>query len=80
MDPEERRLIDRALKISEENNRILHRLQRAMRWSALLGFIKVLLILAPFVIGYFYLEPYLGSISNNQSLQKALDVLKTGQI
>ncbi len=65
MNPEEKALLDRTLKLSEENNRILHQMQRAARWALLWGFIKVALIIVPLVAGYLYLQPFLGKALEN---------------
>jgi hypothetical protein len=62
MDPEEKMLIQRALKLSEENNRILKRMQRAYRWAIIWGFIKIAIIIVPLVAGYLYFQPLLEQI------------------
>ncbi len=59
MNPEEKVLLERTLKLTEENNRILHRLDRARRARFVWGFIKVLIIILPLIAGYIYLEPML---------------------
>ena len=59
MNPEEKVLLERTLKLSEENNRILKKLQRSARWAILWGFIKFILIVGPLIAGYIFLEPYL---------------------
>ena len=62
MTPEERSLLERALKLGEANNKILKKLERRMRWTAAWGFIKFLLIVIPLVVGFLYLEPYVKSL------------------
>ena len=62
MNPEEKELLQRALKLSEDNNRILHKMQRAAKWAALWGFIKFLIIVVPLVVGFLLLQPYLEPI------------------
>lgn len=59
MDSEERALLERTAKLGDENNRILKKMERRARWAFLWWFIKVLIIVVPLVIGYFYLEPYI---------------------
>lgn len=58
MSPEEKLLLERSLKLSEENNRILKKMERRFRWAVLWGFIKIVIIIVPLVIGILYLEPY----------------------
>ena len=65
MNPEERALLERTLKVSQENNSMLRKLERRARWSLLWWFIKMALIVIPLVVGYFYLQPYLDSAVDN---------------
>ncbi len=58
MNPEEKVLLERTLKLSEENNQILHKIQKTARRAAIWGFIKVVIIVSPLVIGYFYFLPF----------------------
>ncbi len=61
MTPEEKVLLDRTLKLSEENNKILLDLRKSVRLAFLWGLMKFVLIVGPLILGYIYLEPYLGS-------------------
>ena len=72
MNPEEKVLLERTLKLSEENNQILRKMQRAARWAILWGFIKVAVIIVPLVIGYFYLQPFLDQALENFNSVKEL--------
>ena len=72
MDLEEKALLERTVKLSEENNQILRKMQRAARWGLIWGFIKVLIIIVPLVAGYLYLEPYLSQAVNNYNGFKEL--------
>ncbi len=76
MNPEDRHLLERAVKLSLENNEILHKMQRTARFAVLWGIIKIAIFVVPFVLGYIYLEPYFGSMSNTfKQAQEALKVL-----
>ncbi len=72
MNPEEKVLLERTLKLSEENNQILLKIQSRARWAILWGFIKVAVIIAPLVVGYFYLEPFLNQAFDNFNTMKEL--------
>ena len=72
MNPEEKALLERTAKLSEENNQILRKMQRAARWGYVWGFIKVALIIVPLVAGYLYLEPYLKEAVDNYNGFKEL--------
>ena len=75
MNPQEKVLLERTLKLSEENNQILHKMQRAARWAILWGFIKVAIIIVPLVVGYLYLQPFLGQAKENfNSIQDLLNI------
>lgn len=77
MNPEERLLLERTLKLSEENNRILKKMQRTARWAIIWGFIKLALIIVPLVIGYFFLEPYLQeAVSNYDGIKETFETLQ----
>lgn len=74
MNPEERRLLERSVKLSEENNAMLKKMRRAARWAILWGIIRFALIVVPLVVGYLYLEPYLGSL--NETFKQAQSILQ----
>ena len=75
MSPEEKVLLERALKLSEENNQILRKMQRAARWAVLWGFIKVAIIIVPLIIGYLYLQPFLNqALENYNSVKELLNI------
>ncbi|KKU49548.1 MAG: hypothetical protein UY47_C0001G0012 [Parcubacteria group bacterium GW2011_GWB1_49_7] len=72
MNPEEKKLLERSLRLAEENNEILKKIDKRAKRAAIYGFIKLAIILAPFVVGYFLLEPYFdqaqGTYQNIQRL------------
>ncbi|MBI2065695.1 MAG: hypothetical protein HYT68_01355 [Candidatus Zambryskibacteria bacterium] len=73
MDPEENRLLMRVAKLSEENNRILRKMQKAARWAILWGFIKIAIVVVPLVVGYIYLQPFFEqAIDNYNSIRDLL--------
>ncbi|MEK7461876.1 MAG: hypothetical protein AAB586_02275 [Patescibacteria group bacterium] len=75
MNPEEKTLLERTLRLSEENNQILHKIQNRARWAVLWGFIKVAIIAIPLVAGYLYLQPFLEqTIGNYNALKSALNL------
>ena len=55
---EEKELLERTLELSEDNNEILKKLDRKARWVFIWGFIKIVIIILPLVVGYFLLQPY----------------------
>ena len=74
MNPEERHLLERTLKLAEENNKILRKVESRAKRAALYGFIKLVLILLPFVVGYFLIEPYIDEAQEGYSnIQELVD-------
>jgi hypothetical protein len=65
MNPEDRLILERTLKLSEENNKILLNLLRRARWATAWGFIKILLIIVPLVLGYIFLLPYFDTLTDS---------------
>ena len=65
MNPEEKRLLERSLALSEENHKILKKLESATRWAFVWGVIKVLIILVPLIFGFIYLQPFFESFSQS---------------
>ena len=75
MNPEEKVLLERALKLSEENNQILRKIERRAQWAVLWGFIKVAIIIVPLVVGYLYLQPLLDqALENFKSVKELLNM------
>jgi hypothetical protein len=65
MNPEDRALLERALKLSEDNNIILKKMENHAKWGKIWGFVKVVLFVLPFIVGYLYLAPLLGPSLKN---------------
>lgn len=75
MNPEEKELLSKTLRLSEENNRILHKMQRAARWAVVWGFIKFVIIVTPLIIGFLYLEPHVKDLADEyEALRGALGI------
>ncbi|PIP55579.1 MAG: hypothetical protein CO183_02785 [Candidatus Zambryskibacteria bacterium CG_4_9_14_3_um_filter_42_9] len=65
MNPEEKALLERTLELSEENNRLLEKIEKRARWAVIWGFIKVIIIIVPLIAGYIYLQPFIEQSANN---------------
>ncbi|MDP2642034.1 MAG: hypothetical protein Q8P21_01960 [bacterium] len=75
MNPEEKVLLERTLKLSEENNKILRKIERRARWAVVWGFIKVAIIIVPLVIGYLYLQPFFErAMENYNGVRELLNI------
>ena len=62
MNPEERTLLQKVARQTEENYRMLREIRSTARWARVWGFFKLLLIVVPLVLGYIYLQPYLAPL------------------
>lgn len=58
MTPEERELLTRSIKLSEENNKMLRGLRRRARISSFLRTIYWLIIIGTVVASYYAIKPY----------------------
>ncbi|MBI2097639.1 MAG: hypothetical protein HYT46_01755 [Candidatus Vogelbacteria bacterium] len=56
---EDRPTLQKILEKVEENNQMLHRLQRARRWASFFSAFKWLVVIASAAGLYYYLQPYL---------------------
>ena len=59
---DERKTIEHLAELVEDNNRILHRLQRAKRWGTFFHFLYWVLILLLAAGSYYYLQPYIENL------------------
>ena len=64
MDSEDRKKLNRALEISEENNTMLKALVRSMRWSRLFKILYWSILIAVSVGAFYYLQPYVDKLSS----------------
>lgn len=58
MDSQEKQRLERVLELSEENNQILKRMLRGMRWGRLVRIIYWSVIIAASVGAFYYIQPY----------------------
>jgi len=64
MDSEDKHKLDRALELSEENNQMLKKMIRNMRWSRLIKVIYWTVIIAVSVGALYFAQPYVDSVSD----------------
>ncbi len=79
MSPEEQQLLQRAIQLSEENNRMLHAMRRDAAWAKAWGVVKIIIIVAPLVWAYYYLQPYIAKVNQlyDQTQQLQADPAKS---
>ena len=77
MSPEERELLTKSIKISEENNRMLKGIRRRARFSSLIHLIYWLLIIGSIVGSYYMVKPFVDPfISGYKSMQQNIQSVK----
>lgn len=62
MDQELRELLEKNLKISEENNDLLKKMHRSQRWSMVMSAMYWLFIVGITFGVYYYLQPYITTL------------------
>ena len=56
---DEKKTVERLAELVEDNNRILHRLQRSKRWGTFFHFLYWVVLLLLAAGSYYYIQPYL---------------------
>jgi hypothetical protein len=64
MDSEDRQKLNRALELAEENNKLIKKLVRAMRWGRFIRAIYWVIIIAVSVGSLYFIQPYLEQIKS----------------
>ncbi len=62
MNPEEKMLLKRAVDLSEDNNQMLNKLVRAMRWGRLVKSIYWIILIGISVGAFYYVQPYINQL------------------
>lgn len=62
MTPEERKLLEKTLQLTLENNLILHKQQRAARWSRMFHVVYWMGIIGASLGAYYLIQPYVDQI------------------
>ena len=58
MEPEDRKLLEETLKLSKENNKMLHKIRGVQKWQAFWSMLRIVIILGIALGAAYYLEPY----------------------
>ena len=68
MDPEDKRKLDRVLKLAEENNEYVREVRSTQKTAQMWKSIYWVLIIAAVFGGYYYLKPYLTKMTQIYSV------------
>ena len=64
MSPEERELLDKSVRLGEENNQILRSMRRSQRWASIARAVYWIIIIGSAVGVFYLLQPYIEKIQN----------------
>ena len=70
MSPEERKLLERAVALSEENNDILRSMRRSMRLGNIMTLLYWVFIIGSAVGAYYLIQPYISQITGGYDSAK----------
>ncbi len=62
MSPEEKELLNRAVELGEDNNKILHSMRRSQRIASFMRVVYWVFIIGSAVGAYYFIEPYVDGI------------------
>ena len=62
MDGEDKKMLQDALELAQENNKILHSMRRSMRVGRIMSLLYWVLILGIAVGSFYFLQPYLDKV------------------
>jgi hypothetical protein len=62
MDPESKRLIEETLRLTEENNKMLHKVRNVQKWDTFWRSLKIIFIVAVAFGALYFLEPYINKV------------------
>jgi Sec-independent protein secretion pathway component TatC len=78
MTPEERELLNRSLKLAEENNKMLRSMRRSARFSSFIRLVYWLFIIGAAFGTYYFVQPYIAPIMKTYTdLQKSVADIKS---
>ncbi len=63
MDPEDKELLEKNLELAEENNEILRKMERSMRWSRIMSILYWIVIIGSAVGAFYLVQPYIQAIT-----------------
>ena len=78
MTPEERKLLEKTLQLTVENNFILHKQQRAATWSTAFRVVYWVFIIGASLGAYYLVQPYVEQVKGLYSEARGgVDVLRS---
>jgi hypothetical protein len=77
MDPDTQKMIRETLRLSRENNEMLHKMRSAQKRAAFWRFIKLLISIGLFVLAYRFIMPYVNDLRDSyESARSSLEEIQ----
>ena len=78
MNPDERRMLEEAVELSRENNKMLKSIRSASRWARVWRIFYWTVIVVITLGSYYYIQPYIKQLKNVYSgFQSDVDQIKS---
>lgn len=62
MDPESKRLLEETFALTQENNKMLHKVRSIQKWAAFWQGIKIFVIISVALGVVYYIQPYVNKV------------------
>lgn len=77
MDPDTQKMIRETLRLSRDNNEMLHKMRGAQKRAAFWRFIKMLISIGLFILAYRFIMPYVNDLRTSyESARSSLDQIQ----
>jgi hypothetical protein len=77
MDPDTQKMIRETLRLSRENNEMLHKMRSAQKRAAFWRFVKLLISIGLFVLAYRFIMPYVNDLrASYESARSSLEQIQ----
>lgn len=64
MNPEEKKLLEETHRLAEENNALLHKMNRSMRWARIMRIVYWVFIIGSAVGAFYLIQPYIDQMKS----------------
>lgn len=77
MDPDTQKMIRETLRLSRENNEMLHKMRSAQKRAAFWRFVKLLISIGLFILAYRFIMPYVNDLRDSyESARSSLEQIQ----
>lgn len=77
MDPDTQKMIRETLRLSRENNEMLHKMRSAQKRAAFWRFVKLLISIGLFILAYRFVMPYVNDLRDSyESARSSLEQIQ----